>query len=621
MKKGMLILFVTIIFLMAGSFQNCSEQPAVLSKILSSDSMSSKISLRTSICPEVSFLDDENNNFLFILDMSRSNIGGFRKETKFQGIYPYDVYYWDPGKGKDVNGKRFEAIENFINSCASSLNNKFAVIGFSKKAGQIQYDARNRPYLNCEVPVTFRSKENAIEDLNDFWKAEKSEIQYYSQWINNPYDEDSSHVSLALSWTSYSKAAECASKIINKDLIASFEEDIDNYQVLFISDGKPRDPNDICKDMTGQEKDNCYIDNPTCEKFTGQEKDDCYTKTATDPFKQSIHEVEAIRRNINMLTVAYGIDKQEDLRFLDYLTKIQKDNGRSQRLDSFENNTDVLCELISSQFGLEINSDSLMSVVLSLSQKDGLYKSDSDMDGLLDADEVTLSYDPANPRSQVRGVLDGLCEKIGGIASCNLAMEQVTCDANLLRRDGFSDCDVKIIKNHWQQLNLDDSADWDKDGVPNFIEIVKGTDPFIDDMNDDPDNDGLSTRFEIMRSKNPFEHESLSPEELPQVLIKNEFSATTTPQCSRRTRHLILEEVPSIESQSVNVGMSTEMLHRDNEHIVAIFSSRKSQNYLLLDKGMIGKYVKLNVVEQNDNWILVPSVTELTNDDLEPWDQ
>lgn len=608
-------------------YQNCSEQPAVLVKIPSKHSESSKFSLRTILCPEVSFLDDEHNNFLFIIDMSMSNIGNFKKGTRTdQYGRTLVTYYWDTSVGKDVNGQRFDAIRNFIDSCANSPNNKFAVIGFSKEAGHLfevgPYSAVKRPALNCKDSISFGGKDNAKSTLENLKAAEKFEADYYSQWkYPNHYNENPSHRSSSLVFTSYSKATQCANRIIYRDLIESFEDDVDNYHIVFISDGRPKDYN-VCKGKTGQARATCYSENPSCEEFSNQaEKDNCYIKTSVEPFKQSVYEVGSIRRKINLLTVGYGLTDQNDYRFLNELARITRDNGRAQRLNSFEGNRDVLCEMISSSFGVETNSDSLMSVVLSLNHRNGVYKSDSDMDGLLDEDEESLGYNPSNPRSQVGGVLDGLCEKIGGIASCNLAMEQVDCETSLLKSDGLSDCDVKLIKSHWKSLNLDDSSDWDRDGVPNFIEIVKGTDPFIDDMNEDPDGDFISTRTEIMHSRNPFEHESFSPSNLPRVIVDNGFSSPVTSQCPRRMRHLILKEVPFIESRSVDAGMGPELFHGKNGHIVAIFSSRKTQNYLLQSKGVIGKYVKLNAIEEDDSWVLVPSLTELTNSDLDVWGQ
>lgn len=626
MKKNLSGFFLIGIICLISSFQNCSEQPAVLVDILSKHSKSSRVSLRTSICPEVSFMDDEHNNFLFVIDMSRSNIGGW--EVQGNPPKPQPPYHWDPGFAKDPSGKRFDAVRNFIDSCANSQKNKFAVIGFATQAGQLlstNLSFNNRPKLNCGDSISFGDGEGAKTVLDQLKAAQTLETNYHKQWVRpSSYfarPESKGRKSVAMNYTSYSRAVKCANRIIYRNLISSFEDRVDNYHVIFISDGRPQDYNP-CEKKTGQEKVKCYVDNPSCEKHSNQAaKDQCYSKEAVDPFKESVHEVGAVRRNFNIITVGYGITNPDDYRFLNELAKINKKDGRAERLDSFEGNAGVLCDLISSSFGVETNSDSLMSVVLSLNHKNGVYKSDSDMDGLLDEDEAVLSYDPTNPRSQVDGVLDGLCEKIGGIASCNQAMEQVDCDSNVLRSDGFSECDIKLIKSHWESLNLDDSSDWDKDGVPNFIEIVKGTDPFIDDMNEDPDNDQASTRSEIMRSKNPFEHESLSPPDLPEVVIENEFSGTITPQCTRRIRHLVLKEVPFIRSQAVSEGLGMDLLHQANEHIVAVFSSRKTQNYLLQNKGIIGKYVKLNTVQENDQWILVPSVTELTNSDLQSWDQ
>ena len=134
MKEKYLLALMGI-FLLVIIFQNCSGRFLLSDRASISIMGSSEISFRTSICSEVSFLDDDNNNFLFILDMSSSNIGKFRDEPMDFGGKDYPVSYWDPGQGSDVNGLRYQAIENFINSCASSPNNKFAVIGFAEKAG------------------------------------------------------------------------------------------------------------------------------------------------------------------------------------------------------------------------------------------------------------------------------------------------------------------------------------------------------------------------------------------------------------------------------------------------------------------------------------------------------
>ena len=308
-----------------------------------------------------------------------------------------------------------------------------------------------------------------------------------------------------------------------------------------------------------------------------------------------------------------------------------KKNISQFRLDNFDDNVDIFCDMVSSKFGIEIHSKTFMLSILSLSQRGGEYHSDSDIDGILDVDESNLGYDPVNPRSQVNGVLDGICEMVGGISQCYNLMEGISCNTDIFMPSGFSDCDIKVLKKYWRDVNLDSSSDWDKDGVPNFVEIVKGTDPVIDDMSNDPDNDGLSTRFEIMRSMNPFEHKKISSLDFPQVILRNEPDLDNEYQCGKgeRAMHLILESTPLVPSQALMSGME-DLRHGVNEHVVAVFSSKISQNYLLLDKGLMGRFIKLKVAQSEDGnegqnregqYILVPSISELTNVDLEEWGQ
>ena len=93
--------------------------------------------------------------------------------------------------------------------------------------------------------------------------------------------------------------------------------------------------------------------------------------------------------------------------------------------------------------------------------------------------------------------------------------------------------------------------------------------------------------------------------------------------------HLMLESTPLVPSQALMSGMR-DLQHGVNEHIVAVFSSKSSQNYLLIDKGIVGRFIKLKVAQSEDEdggqnregqYTLVPSVSELTNVHLEEWSQ
>ena len=644
-----LIIFPLILFL---SYQNCSQQFVMLYQISSDPSFFLKYPLKVNLCSEISFLKDDNNNFLFIIDMSRSNIGRFGEKPGEIGSF------WFTDTAKDIDGHRFNAIETFINTCANSDNNKFAVIGFSSGAGQVEYNNTGndrRAFLNCGKPIPFESKEEAIEDLELFREAQELEKNYFSsRWSNSYYKaHENNSPSQELAWTSYSQASDCASKVIRTDFIETYETQISNYQIIFLSDGRPSDPppQETCNEENPEQSESGCSEN--CKTYPeGEKRDDCYIKNSTNPIKQTMLDLSGHRSKVNMLTVSYGIEKEEDFKFLNALSSINKEEGEVpvKRLKNFnESNVNILCKLVSTDIGYEVNSDSLMSVVLSLGQRNGVYLSDSDMDGLFDIDEPFLSYNPQNPRSGVEGVLDGICEKIGGLSKCVQAMYLLKengggCDpTQMLNSGGLSDCDIKLIKQHWSHLNLDDSSDWDKDGVPNFIEIVKTTDPFSNDMIKDIDNDGLNTQFEIGRSKNPFEHNESFPTNLNEVLVHNTFKSLTN-ECPYGSQDLILERVPPIETQSIasnEIVIHKDLVHDENEHIVAIFSSRTTRGYLLLDKGMFGKFVKLHDIKLEDSntykdnetnqdnkdnedtlWSLSPSLedSQLTLCDLSLWD-
>lgn len=601
--NAVIVSLLLLIFTVIGLFQNCSEQKIELSQIVESldvDIPSSQ--LKVSICPEVSFLEDDNNKFLFILDMSRSNIGNFRKEERNIGGSKYPVYFWEPSQGSDVKGARFDAIEKFIASCASSENNQFAIIGFGEEAGSVLIDSRNRPYLSCEEPIRFVGKDEALQNLETYRDAENYEANYYSQWVDQFYDEEPSQSSVSLAYTSYSAASRCAKKIIFDDLLGNYGDNVDRYQALFISDGRPEDSTTTtqsCANVSGEAQDKCYIDN------------------LLDPFTEVMRDVAAVRRELNILPIAYGIKKDEDLKFLDALAGI-RNQVRSERLDNFENNANILCDLISSQHGVETNSSTIMSTVLTLGMRNGQYIVDSDMDGVYDIDEVNLGYDPQNSRSQVGGVLDGVCELLGGISQCYEVKEKVVCNEGKMLQSGFSDCDIKVLQEAKKKLNLDDDVDWDDDGVPNFIEVVKGTDPFLNDMNDDPDNDLLTTRYELIRSKNPFEHEGLTSKSLKPVKVVNEISQEDD-SCKHRTRHIVIEEIPFVKSLAVTDGLGGQMAHQQNEHIVAVFSSRVTQNFSFENKGIIGGFVKYRAHQSTAGPYLVPDKHELFNEDLGEW--
>lgn len=120
---------------------------------------------------------------------------------------------------------------------------------------------------------------------------------------------------------------------------------------------------------------------------------------------------------------------------------------------------------------------------------------DSDMDGLADEEESLMGFDPQKARSKYP-VLDGICKS--GICNSDIKVQ----DCLGVNEVGLSKCDV-------DRLNLTDGLDSDKDLIPDFIEILKGTD--ATDINENfrnSDNDSLQNYAEILQGSDPLSYNS-----------------------------------------------------------------------------------------------------------------
>ena len=73
--------------------------------------------------------------------------------------------------------------------------------------------------------------------------------------------------------------------------------------------------------------------------------------------------------------------------------------------------------MIASRVAVDYQTDFFKAINLSIKGV-GELKVDSDLDGLTDDQELVLFSDPANPRSLVDGVLDGICVRLGGVDAC-----------------------------------------------------------------------------------------------------------------------------------------------------------------------------------------------------------
>lgn len=107
---------------------------------------------------------------------------------------------------------------------------------------------------------------------------------------------------------------------------------------------------------------------------------------------------------------------------------------------------------------------------------------DNDADGIPDAIETQLGYDPELRRSF--GVLDGICQDHGGKDQCTHA---AACSTATLA-PGISACDLSAFLAPGS--TTPQGFDSDLDGIPDFLEMLRGTNPIAYDVLADSDHDG-----------------------------------------------------------------------------------------------------------------------------------
>ncbi len=120
----------------------------------------------------------------------------------------------------------------------------------------------------------------------------------------------------------------------------------------------------------------------------------------------------------------------------------------------------------------------------------GLGLSDSDGDGLEDAQEVVEGTDPFDADSDDDGVLDGW---------------EVDNESNPLVHDSADDGDDDGLDNLEESVLGTDSQnpDSDDDQIPDGWEVENGLNPNIDDAAADPDGDGLTNLQEFQNGTDP----------------------------------------------------------------------------------------------------------------------
>lgn len=196
----------------------------------------------------------------------------------------------------------------------------------------------------------------------------------------------------------------------------------------------------------------------------------------------------------------------------------------------------------------------------------GLLKADSDMDGIGDVQETSFSFQPLNPRSN--GLLDSVCLRLGGPGICQAPP---TC-SGLFLAPGLTDCDMGDFQS--PTAGGIQGFDSDQDGIPDLIELVRGTDPVSEDDDLDYDSDGISNLTEILRGTDPKHSDNVPPRQ--QILIRR---TDTTQNCGSGEElvHLELMSFPLVNVEATMTpvfssgGKTIDLSHASNENVIAVY--------------------------------------------------
>jgi hypothetical protein len=182
----------------------------------------------------------------------------------------------------------------------------------------------------------------------------------------------------------------------------------------------------------------------------------------------------------------------------------------------------------------------------------------------------------------------------------------------------MTDCDWRMLG--LDQLPTSSATDWgidsDQDGMPDFIEIIKGTNPAVADMTADPDVDGVDTRKEIALGRDPFANDQAIPDyQLNQYHV--EFNKAVDSECPYGRWDLSLDRVQVARTMEFVADSSfSAMSHQKDEQVVYIYYRKiplNSQNPLV---EYYGRFVNLNLLTQKQLEVITASVNQLNPRDF-----
>ncbi|PIU01323.1 MAG: hypothetical protein COT74_02140 [Bdellovibrionales bacterium CG10_big_fil_rev_8_21_14_0_10_45_34] len=391
-------------------------------------------------------------NLIFVVDMSMSNIGSI----KVDGQTGQNSF--DPSTGTDNEGQRFQAIEEFIQSCGSQqTRNRYAIVGFSN------FTFSSAGVESCSETFIDNAKD-ALTAAKVLRSAQEANLQSYK---DNPYQQ------FDMRETNYSRALSCIDRVIKADLRNNVGTNR-NYQVFFVTDGEP-----TRTDCTGGP-----FGTPIDPKDSS-----CYT----NQIEKTRAEAELSQATLKIQPIFYGNTREQNEDAARILEDISQAGGVEAPLFAQKLNEVKLCEYASAPSLVRYRKQNLLVLNLNLIPTKGGQVPDSDSDGLADSDEDALGYLPENPRTH--GILDKICNDLGGPSICLSGLDKAQCLEEAKQATPF-----KLTSCDQRALGLapgETSVDHDGDSIVDYVEVIRNTQANLNDKNFDLDGDGRTNQQEI----------------------------------------------------------------------------------------------------------------------------
>jgi len=473
--------------------------------------------------------------FVFVVDMSMSNLGTLNANT-FDNVTHYSINSKDGPS--DPNGDRFLQIKKFITDCGGSENTGYSVIGFSAST---LFSTDN----SCLSP--FESQQKAIQSVDGLKGLQDHDKKIPGQERVNPYYLQGE--------TYYSVGLGCLKSKIQEEIsLSTTEKPI--YNVFFITDGMTTDA----------------VEN--------------------QKYSQIINEIQlstsASAGGFNFYPVFYtspgaknqGLEQTKALTVLDSLAALTNPKQKTILLNNISSSSTQLCQSLSQRIPVNYELKKIYAVNLTSIMKKNSIFADSDMDGVTDTEELQFGWDPLNPRST--GFLDSLCLKLGKDKSrCLLERSKMTCSEEI-KSLGMNECDLKFAHQYFG-LPLT-NIDTDRDGLQDFIEIIKGLNPARHDAFENPSGDGFTNEEKVILGLDIKSNLNLYPvDENSQISLRFQESSASC-ENKEKAYDYELESIPlkSTEKYSDPSSESNNLSHEKDENVILLFSQWQSLGGLSL---------------------------------------